>query len=100
GKFAYMSPEQASSGKLDRRSDIFALGIVLWEALTGERLFSAETPARTMLKGRESEPRPPEEVRPEIGEELGGIVMKCLARNPEDRYATATELADALRAAL
>lgn len=100
GKFGYMSPEQASSGEIDRRSDVFALGIVLWEALTAQRLFSSDTPARTILKVIEHQPTPPIELRPEVGEELSAIAMKCLAKNPDERYPTAAALADALRGAL
>jgi eukaryotic-like serine/threonine-protein kinase len=100
GKFGYMSPEQASAAELDRRSDVFALGIVLWEALVQEKLFSAETPARTILRVVEHSPRAPIDVRPEVGPEISAIVMRCLTKDASQRFATAALVADALRSAL
>jgi serine/threonine-protein kinase len=100
GKFAYMSPEQASAAPIDRRSDVFALGIVLWEALLLKRLFHADTPARTLLRVMEHVPGKPAALRPEVGDEISNIVMRCLAKNPNERFATAADLADALRSAL
>jgi serine/threonine protein kinase len=100
GKFAYMSPEQAQSGELDRTSDVFALGIVLWEALTGDKLFSSETPARTILRVLEHTPASPSKLRPEVGDDLAAIAEKALAKSPSDRYPTAAAMADALRGAL
>jgi serine/threonine-protein kinase len=100
GKFAYMSPEQAGSADLDRRSDVFALGVVLWEALTGGRAFHSDTPARTIMRVLEHSPKKPIDVRPEVGDELSAITMKCMAKDPDARYASAAAVADALRAAL
>jgi eukaryotic-like serine/threonine-protein kinase len=100
GKFAYMSPEHALRDEPDHRSDIFSLGIVLWEALTGRRLFLADNPARTLVQVREIEPPSPAELRPGVGAELAAITLRCLAKDRKNRYATAAEVADALRAAL
>jgi serine/threonine-protein kinase len=100
GKFGYMSPEQAESDDVDRRSDVFSLGIVLWEALTGRRLFSTDNPARTLLRVREHEPASPADLRPEVGEGLSDITLRCLAKDPTLRYATAADAAEALRAVL
>jgi serine/threonine-protein kinase len=100
GKFGYMSPEQASAGTIDRRSDVFALGVVLWEALVGERLFLGDSPARTILRVMEHTPASPMTRRPEVGPELSAIVLKCLAKNRDERYPTAAALADAIRSAL
>ena len=100
GKFAYMSPEQAGSADIDRRSDVFALGIVLWEALTGARAFASDTPARTIMRVLEHTPRKPFDVRPEIGSELSAIAMRCIAKDPAERFATAADVAEALRSAL
>jgi eukaryotic-like serine/threonine-protein kinase len=100
GKFAYMSPEQARAKPLDRRSDIFALGIVLHEALTGERLYPAEHAADALIR-IVSVPAPEaHHVRPSVPNVLSQIASKCLEKKPEDRYATASELRDALRSAL
>jgi serine/threonine-protein kinase len=100
GKFGYMSPEQAESDDVDRRSDVFSLGIVLWEALTGDRLFSTDSPARTLLRVRELQPASPADLRPEVGDGLSNITLRCLAKDPTLRYASAADAADALRAEL
>lgn len=100
GKFAYMSPEQASAIELDRRSDIFALGIILWELLCHERLFAGETPAKTILRVMEHTPKSPVEIAPEVGAELSRIAMRCLEKDPGRRFSTAAEVADELRAVL
>ncbi|MBX3187716.1 MAG: protein kinase [Labilithrix sp.] len=100
GKFAYMSPEQAGSAELDRRSDVFALGVVLWEALTGARAFHSETPARTIMRVLEHTPKKPLDVRPEVGEELSAITMRCMAKDADARFASAAAVAEALRGAL
>ena len=100
GKFAYMSPEQANGRDLDRRSDIFALGVLLWEALTGERLFLSETPARTLFRVSEETPRAPDSVRPEVSAALSRLTMTCLEKDPASRFASAGDLAVALRACL
>jgi serine/threonine-protein kinase len=100
GKFGYMSPEQAESDEVDRRADVFSLGIVLWEALTGDRLFSTDSPARTLLRVREHQPASPAGLRPEVGDGLSNITLQCLAKDPALRYATAADVAEALRAAL
>jgi serine/threonine protein kinase len=97
GKFAYMSPEQARAQPVDRRSDVFALGICLYESLVGARLFQGDSPAETVLRIVEHVPKSPREVRPEVPEEIVPIVLRCLAKKREDRFATAAELADALR---
>jgi serine/threonine-protein kinase len=100
GKFAYMAPEQANAMPLDRRCDVFALGIVLWELLTRQRLFHSETPAQTILKVTQVEARSPSEIRPQVGSDLAAVALRCLAKSPADRYATAAEVADDLRRVL
>jgi serine/threonine protein kinase len=92
GKFAYMSPEQASSGGVDRRSDVFALGIVLHELVTGERLFKAATDAATLARVRACEVEPPAG----IDRELQAIILRALRRDPRERFQTADELRLAL----
>jgi hypothetical protein len=88
GKFRYMSPEQVEGGVLDRRSDVFSLGVVLWELLAGEPLFSGDSLARVSERVRTADVRPPG-----AGDLLDGIVLHALARRPEDRYARASDLA-------
>lgn len=96
GKFSYMSPEQVRGLHIDRRSDIFSLGIVLYEMLTLERLFLGESDFDTLEKIRKVEMSPPSLYNPHIPKELEDIVLKALAKSPEDRYQTSYELADAL----
>src|SRR6201999_1122656 len=98
GKFGYMSPEQVRGLPLDRRSDIFSLGIVLYELLTGERLFIGESDFSTLEKVRNVEILPPSTYNRRIGDELERIVMKALAKDVEDRYQNAIDLHDELQA--
>jgi len=98
GKISYMSPEQADGRKnIDRRSDVFALGIVLWECLTAQRLFRGEDDMETLRLIRECQVWPPSSVRPEIDPALDAVVMKMLGRTPESRYQTCDEVAAALQ---
>ncbi len=100
GKFAYMSPEQAMSSAVDARSDVFALGVVLHEALTGERLFATRSPLETVKAILERAPIDPHDVRRDVPKAISAATMKALAKKPEDRFATAKELQDALLSAL
>ena len=92
GKFAYMSPEQVKGDAIDRRSDIFATGIVLYELLTGERLFPPDQDMAVLDKIKNVEVLPPTAYNRKIPEELERIVMKSLAQNPAERYQTAMDL--------
>ena len=97
GKFSYMSPEQVSAKPtIDARSDIFACGTVLWEALTNQRLFKAENEIITMQMVRKAEIQPPSEVNPDLPKAIDRIVLKSLARDPDERYSGAGELLDDL----
>jgi serine/threonine protein kinase len=96
GKFAYMSPEQASGREVDRRSDIFSLGIVLWEATTGRRLFEGDSDLEALRKVQEGKFERPAKKRSGYPTELEAIVMKALAVDKNDRFATAREMATAL----
>ena len=96
GKFAYMSPEQVSAHPIDHRSDIFACGTVLWEALTNKRLFKAENEIVTMQMVRKAEITPPSEVNPDLPKGIDPIVLKSLARDPEERYQNTGDLLDDL----
>ena len=98
GKFGYMSPEQVRGLPIDRRSDIFSCGIVLYELLTGERLFVGESDFSTLEKVRNVEILPPSTYNRRIPDELERIVLKALAKDVEDRYQNAIDLHDELQA--
>ena len=100
GKFGYMSPEQVRGLPIDRRSDIFSVGIVLYELLTGERLFMGESDFSTLEKVRNVEILPPSSYNKTIPHELERIALKALAKDPEDRYQNAIDLHDDLQAFL
>ncbi len=97
GTLSYMSPEQARGRELDRRSDIFSLGIVLYEMVTSELPFKGETPIDTMHAIAYEEARPVTLVRRNLTPELHRIVFRCLRKNPDDRYPDAHALAEDLR---
>ena len=97
GTLCYMSPEQARGKELDRRSDIFSLGIVLYEMVTSELPFKGETPLDTMHAIAFEEARPVTLIRRSLPPELHRIVFHCLRKNPEDRYPDATALAADLK---
>ena len=92
GKFEYMSPEQAQALDLDRRSDIFSLGIILHEMLTGRRLFKTDSEIKTLERIKAVDVDPPSAVNPQVPARLDEIVMRALARDTEDRYQDAREL--------
>ncbi|MFO0633766.1 MAG: serine/threonine-protein kinase [Nannocystaceae bacterium] len=98
GKFGYMSPEQVRGMPLDRRSDVFSVGVVLFEVLTGNRLFQADTDFATLEKVRAVDVPRPSSLNPEIPKPLENIIYKALAREPEQRYQSAIELHDELQA--
>jgi len=86
---AYTAPEVASGGTGDRRSDVFSLGVVLWEALTHQRLFDAMNDAAVKAALAEREIKSPAELNANVPAELAAIAMKALARTPTDRYGSA-----------
>ncbi|MEQ9078801.1 MAG: serine/threonine-protein kinase [Sandaracinaceae bacterium] len=99
GKFAYMAPEQIKEQPVDRRADVFALGVVLFEALTGRRLFRTKNPAATLRAVLESSIVRPSAIRPNIPSALDEACLKALSRPIDQRHATAAELRrDLLRA--
>jgi serine/threonine protein kinase len=97
GKFGYMSPEQVRGLPIDRRSDIFALGIILYELVTGQRLFFGESDFSTLEKVRNVDVAPPSTYNPSVPPELERIILKALAKQPEERYASALDLHDDLQ---
>jgi serine/threonine-protein kinase len=91
GSTAYLSPEQASGQPVDERADLYALGCVLYEMLTGRVPFSADTPIATMYRHVNEDPPPPSTFAP-IPSELEDIVMRALEKDPKRRFASASEL--------
>jgi serine/threonine-protein kinase len=99
GKLAYMSPEQARSGNVDRRADVFAMGIILWEVLAAKRLFKGENEAVTLQKVTQ-EPIPRlSSAAPGVHPALDQVCNRALERDPAQRYKTAAEMAEALERA-
>ncbi|MEW6682190.1 MAG: protein kinase [Nitrospirota bacterium] len=96
GKLAYMSPEQAMGRAIDRRSDVFALGIVLYELLTGRRLFKGDSDLSTLEQVRTAHVDPPKQIDADIPDALEAAVMTALAREPDQRYQTAADFQAAL----
>jgi serine/threonine-protein kinase len=96
GKYAYMSPEQARGGELDHRSDIFGLGIILYELLTEQRLFKRENENATLKAVISIKPPPPSQVAPNVPSGVDEIVLTALEKAADDRYQTALELQEAL----
>jgi eukaryotic-like serine/threonine-protein kinase len=100
GTAQYLSPEQAKGAPVDARSDLYSVGIVLYEMLTGTVPFTGDTPLEIAMKHLSTVPQPPSKVRPEIPHELDQVVLRALAKNPEDRYHSAEEMdADLTRVA-
>ena len=96
GTVHYMSPEQALGKPLDPRTDIFSLGVVLYEAATGRRPFQGETITETMTQIIRDEAEEPSRVNPGVSPALNAIIQRCLRKNREQRFATATDLGQAL----
>ncbi len=98
GSPAYMAPEQARNHTVDGRTDIYALGAVLYECLTGSVLFDGASLVETLTQQIVKAPVPPHERAPEahVPPALEAVVMRCLAKDPNARYANANDLADAL----
>jgi eukaryotic-like serine/threonine-protein kinase len=92
GTAQYLSPEQARGGVVDQRSDLYSLGVVLYELLTGETPFQGDTPVEIAMKHLSQAPEPPSSLRPDLPRELDWIVMRALAKDPEDRYQSAEEM--------
>jgi len=100
GKLAYMAPEQLEAGPFDRRADIFAAGVVLWELLAGRRLFDGASDAVVFGQILHLDITPPSGETPVLPQRLDAVVMKALAKAPEQRFSTAQEMAKALENAL
>src|SRR5919112_4809114 len=96
GTAGYMSPEQALGEPATPKSDLYSLGVVLYEALTGELPYTADNPIAVSMKHVNEPVHPPREIDPTIPEGMNALVTRLMAKNPEDRYASADELADDL----
>ncbi len=100
GTAQYLSPEQARGTQVDQRSDVYSLGVVLYELLTGRVPFTGDTPVEIAMKHLSSTPPLPSTLRPDIPRDLDLIVMRALAKDPDERYQTAEEMdADLARVA-
>ena len=98
GKYSYMSPQQAAGVELDPRSDLFSVGVIAWELLTGERPFDGSSDLLTLDRIRYHDPGALRDKAPGVPEDLATIVERLVAKNPEGRFASADEAAQALRA--
>jgi serine/threonine protein kinase len=100
GKYAYAAPEQVLGKEVDARTDIFSLGVVLWEMLAVRRLFKRANEAATIHAVQKAEVPPLSTIRSDVPAELEAIVMKALARKPKDRFQTPSEMSEALESIL
>lgn len=100
GKLQYMSPEQAWGKQVDGRSDIFSLGVVLYELVSGERLFAGDNEISLLEEVRECRVKEPRRIDPSIPDQLNRIIVRALKKNPEDRYASAADMQKELEALL
>ena len=92
GTAQYLSPEQARGGAIDQRSDLYSVGVVLYELLTGTVPFTGDTPVEIAMKHLSSVPEPPSARRPEVPRPLDQVVLRALAKDPDERYASAEEM--------
>jgi beta-lactam-binding protein with PASTA domain/predicted Ser/Thr protein kinase len=100
GTAQYLSPEQARGAPVDQTSDLYSVGVVLYEMLTGQVPFTGDTPLEIAMKHLSEVPKPPSELRPEISHDLDSVVLRALAKDPSERYQSAEEMdADLARVA-
>jgi eukaryotic-like serine/threonine-protein kinase len=97
GTAGYMPPERAKGERAGPRSDLYSLGVVLYEMLTGEVPYAADTPATVATKHATEPPRSPREANPQVPEEIDALTLRLLAKDPDDRYGSAAELLEDLR---
>src|SRR5262245_8994329 len=97
GTVAYASPEQCASHPVDNRSDIYSLGVVLYEMVTGRRPFTGRTPTEVALKQIQSEPAPPRSINPAISVAVERTILRALAKNPDERQQSAESFSEELR---
>jgi serine/threonine protein kinase len=100
GTPAYMSPEQGQGERGDERSDIYSLGVILYEMVTGRVPFQAKTPYTIIMKHIQDPPPLPRAVNPRLSKSVERVILKALSKDPDDRYQTAGEMTRALRMAI
>jgi len=88
----YMSPEQAEGKEVDQRSDIYSLGVILYEMVTGRVPFERDTALSIAMKHKSEKPKEPKELNPQIADDINSLILKCLEKDKESRYQNATEL--------
>ncbi|HOX06323.1 MAG TPA: protein kinase [Planctomycetota bacterium] len=96
GTPSYMSPEQGEGSEVDCRSDIYSLGMVLYKLLTGAVPFTGDNPGTVIYKHLHEAPKPPSAVNPKVPTKVDGLVLKCIAKKPDERFATPAELLKAV----
>ena len=96
GSLPYMSPEQVNAEPTDARSDLYSVGISLYEMVTGQRPFQADSDFAVMVAHLKEMPRPPIELAPALGPDLNAVIMKAIAKSPADRYQSADDFRHAL----
>jgi serine/threonine-protein kinase len=96
GKYGYMSPEQIKNDVMDRRSDVFSLGVVLWESLARRRLFNADNVAATLMQILQGDRTPPSAYDADIPHALDAVALRALAPDPNDRFQTIAEMKQAI----
>jgi serine/threonine protein kinase len=96
----YMSPEQAQGQPVDARSDIYSLGVIVYQMLTGQLPFKADTPLAVLLKHLNEPPPSPREYNPHLSAATEHVILKALAKSPDQRYARAVDLANAIEQSL
>src|SRR5919206_1662548 len=99
GTASYLSPEQAQGGAIDQRSDLYSLGCVLYEMLTGRPPFTADSPVAVASKHVLEQPIPPSRINADVSRELDAVVMRALAKNPDNRYQSAADMKEDLERA-
>lgn len=100
GSVHYFSPEHAKGGYTDEKSDIYSLGVVMYEMSTGQLPFNADTAISVAIKQIQEDPKSPKELNPKISDELNIIILKAMQKNTSDRYKNATEMVEDLSHAM